>query len=1312
MGFYGNITNTSRTQFQFDRIYSNRVEMDTNKFQDGIYAGRYVLIEYDQAANLQLDTFLRVYFNGDKAYTSSSSEANTIVTVGDMKKRENPYVYTADTNKNPSNGLTPTECVFYIWKEVAGQGDFDAAKFEHAIESSSNYTVNYNIDTKHYGEGRGYDSTVWQKMYIDNMEKYVMIAELNTVVPTFEVSADAPTMNPVTPHFDAGSTDVYYKLHYQPQWGFRVKEADESSNEVIYSDDTNVYPSDEEVNYKFATYDPKTGKGETEEVTYPAAIYYNKAGFEPAVRTHYDGEYKDEISILPTGYSGNKYNNHDGTNSVSEQVDIQELKILLPAIGNMVSDAWDIIYGYNKEDNKRYRDIDWKLVEETENFDIGGMTRDVHTFAGCINTIHDLIGMIVTKEKPEPTRDEYNKKYIYMTESDDGITYERILRQPTYTSVDVGEFISEYETFLNTPYPSTQEKNTAYENLFRNFQEENYYIKNEKNEYLFINIKALPDYIIAKNDEGIQWNGTELFTDGKADYQYIQIQGLEDHLLTILGSLIDCRNLLGTDTPATTDRTTVQGALNALNGIIDRFKSAVPGQFTFVDENGKLISMNWTTKQPFSWINYGDTAQNGVGSEIENRFIDLSFNFDEGLINLTHKYNKIEDNTTTESNKNLEEGTGNNAGIGNDLQLYTPIVDNAGHVIGHNIEIVTLPYGYKIIKASNTEDVTAPDIEIEEMGQIADNTQDIINFNASNRWIKIDNKTEDTIKFGHRLGEFAEGTSANVLYGLTQNEDHTSNLNEDNKFEVPCLSFDEAGHITEARTHTVTLPENYDKVEVEISPENFQNEKLIEGTAASLRPGTMTDTLTFKQGNKWVLLTGNADNDSIIFSHYVDKFSESDGGTTNFNNAEDKDFYIQEINWDEAGHLISSKKHNFILPDSFKNISITNSGSSNIAVDTSITNGILTADTLVDTATIDSGNRWIQLKADPNDDKVTIYHAPAGTAPSGNTTIIKVDNPDVHYGEAFKIPEVKYDEAGHISAVDTHEVKFPTPSINSNLDATSSSVLTGFKLTPETLAITQTNADVGTLKLTQYIQATGDTLNADDTINNAFRKLSTRIQAHEDDLNALIGGQLKEKFDTLVEMSKWLDENDTEIVDRINEINTNLTQAIENESIARQQSDNAINVNITNLTNEINTEISNRENAIKTVNNNLSAETTAREQADSTHSSGIQANANAIIGINNTLLNKFDGSTLFDWGYKEILNETRTDRVDFADGSYRIDTINTYTSVKQQVTLQSILDEICKELNLHPKTADRTETIEGEIIPAPEPEIPEEEPTT
>ena len=59
MGFYGNITNTSKTQFQFDRTYSNRATMEANILTDGIYAGRYILIEYDTDLSKSLDTFPR-----------------------------------------------------------------------------------------------------------------------------------------------------------------------------------------------------------------------------------------------------------------------------------------------------------------------------------------------------------------------------------------------------------------------------------------------------------------------------------------------------------------------------------------------------------------------------------------------------------------------------------------------------------------------------------------------------------------------------------------------------------------------------------------------------------------------------------------------------------------------------------------------------------------------------------------------------------------------------------------------------------------------------------------------------------------------------------------------------------------------------------------------------------------------------------------------------------------------------------------------------------------------------------------------------
>ena len=61
MGFYGNITNTSNTTFQFDRIYGSRHEMERalESGDDDVYIGRYVLIEYDQAVDFEV--FTRIF---------------------------------------------------------------------------------------------------------------------------------------------------------------------------------------------------------------------------------------------------------------------------------------------------------------------------------------------------------------------------------------------------------------------------------------------------------------------------------------------------------------------------------------------------------------------------------------------------------------------------------------------------------------------------------------------------------------------------------------------------------------------------------------------------------------------------------------------------------------------------------------------------------------------------------------------------------------------------------------------------------------------------------------------------------------------------------------------------------------------------------------------------------------------------------------------------------------------------------------------------------------------------------------------------
>ena len=52
MGFYGNTTDTSKTHFQFDKIFSSRTAMDRACAEgtDEVYTGRFVLVKYDQGA--------------------------------------------------------------------------------------------------------------------------------------------------------------------------------------------------------------------------------------------------------------------------------------------------------------------------------------------------------------------------------------------------------------------------------------------------------------------------------------------------------------------------------------------------------------------------------------------------------------------------------------------------------------------------------------------------------------------------------------------------------------------------------------------------------------------------------------------------------------------------------------------------------------------------------------------------------------------------------------------------------------------------------------------------------------------------------------------------------------------------------------------------------------------------------------------------------------------------------------------------------------------------------------------------------------
>lgn len=551
MGFYGNITSATKVGFSFDKIYPNRRDLETYCKTDGVYLGRFVLIDYDQD-----DENIR------RVYSPANVTSETKILYAD-EACSIPIQFNSAGMITDNNGLVTgvniNDIVYLLMEDQkrihyicigASDENPSLAAFKIFTDNNEvnkwNYAINYNIDQKLYGGqqnsiGRGWDSTVWQKVYENGKEQYVMVAELNGVVPSFAISADAPTLSPIAPHFDEVSNNTYYELHWQPQWGMRVRHAG-NKNDVFLSGEVNTYPSDEKMTWIQSFYnkdkdanfyyyygtdgewhflnsyteDQKEPNFENivkevqqkENGLLPAAIYYNKAGFNPA--KHYSSDITDRLQINPTGYSQkpltyndngeaeswelSQYNDHT-RGLTSPQVDTQELSMILPSLGNAMNDIWDTVYGVGVDEkgkqaylvnNKgelilnelgrpqakkntsydRLTFIDWtdpendldklktkrlRLVNEKDENGFTFSKDEVDTLAGCINSVHDLMGMIIVDKKDK----EPNDGDVIFSSSDDKIYYfndgEYYRKVKAYNYLDV-DYICKKITLTEATY--------------------------------------------------------------------------------------------------------------------------------------------------------------------------------------------------------------------------------------------------------------------------------------------------------------------------------------------------------------------------------------------------------------------------------------------------------------------------------------------------------------------------------------------------------------------------------------------------------------------------------------------------------------------------------------------------------------------------------------------------------------------------------------------------------------------------------------------------------------------------------------------
>lgn len=259
------LSNGSASSYQYDKIFSNYYLAQLTEQSDGVFLGRKILIDYDQDLK---ETLIRVqhitiqveqkdengnivhngagnpvyenvtgyfYWNSDNEYnytmkdlvSLSSIDKNTIV----YEEQSDETIFlicdstlTLDQETSPATFLSVAD----IESENNEENNIkQSLKIIQEIYNNSNYKTNYEknatIDKELLENSALADSTIWQKVSINNTLKYIKIAELNAKNPKIELLIKPPNPNGICsiPYINADNEDNY-KLVMSAQPGFRI----------------------------------------------------------------------------------------------------------------------------------------------------------------------------------------------------------------------------------------------------------------------------------------------------------------------------------------------------------------------------------------------------------------------------------------------------------------------------------------------------------------------------------------------------------------------------------------------------------------------------------------------------------------------------------------------------------------------------------------------------------------------------------------------------------------------------------------------------------------------------------------------------------------------------------------------------------------------------------------------------------------------------------------------------------------------------------------------------------------------------------
>lgn len=566
MGFYGNITDSSHTHFQFDKIFSSRTEMDRACLSgiDGIYAGRFVLVKYDTESRV---------FQGDILYGYFGSGENSSILYKDAACMQ-PYIFTTFTEVPSVEVNSANWSSYYIriqqgdfYFKLANQEEFVSGQTYYTADASNganyaslvsintivrlrdtsqngaltslfvrctgttsgqsatwevvsssqhyqNYFDNFALDQRTYGDDfnhRGYDATVWQKVYGEGNGRFIQVASLNTISPSFEFVTDPPSSKPLTAWIDPTSTAEVYRIHVPTHWGFRIKEAEQGEDE---QGNTVYLLSDQVIRQRYHTYDSSNQEVSSFDRQINAEIYFNKDGLVK-IQRHYDDDTSNEITITPTGESGKVYYDANGERIT---IDTYELSIHFPALGNLISDFYDLLYTEDRKLDTFWYDGNSIMIEDGDPT-YNGKTRDLNTVAGLINVFQDRLGQnIVPVNMPLVSSTDVaalSTNFIYSYTAPDGtVTYYRVDNGYDFTLVpeyeSVGTLSSDsYE--VNKYYYLNNEEYTLATNNYETYNGAEFYRKNITYDSIGTLTEAQYEqnnYYILSNDEYIVANQT------------------------------------------------------------------------------------------------------------------------------------------------------------------------------------------------------------------------------------------------------------------------------------------------------------------------------------------------------------------------------------------------------------------------------------------------------------------------------------------------------------------------------------------------------------------------------------------------------------------------------------------------------------------------------------------------------------------------------------------------------------------------------------------------------------------------------------